>query len=286
MRELTHLDLFSGIGGFGLAAQRAGFKTIGFCEIEPYCRAVTTYHWPGVEHFSDIRKLCRRIYDCQYDEESGEAFCPRCETEFGECECVGTDQFTDTNGFPDVITGGVPCQPASLIGERRGTNDERWLWPEAIRIMRELRPRFGVFENPRAILTLESGRAWNGVVSGLVALGYDCWWDVLPAYAVGAGHRRERIILVASDADCTRLEGHSRNGGKSREQEQNRPTSTQGLFNLQIDTPKWFQAQSPVFPVVDGLPGWLAKYQLEATGNAVVPQVAYQILKAIAEIER
>ncbi len=218
----THLDLFSGIGGFALAAKWAGFETVAFCEIDPYCREVTQAHWPGVEHYQDVTKLCRRIYDCEYEEETGEANCPRCNAEFGECECIGTDQFTDTHGYPDLITGGVPCQPASLIGKRGGTDDERWLWPDTIRIMRELQPRFGVFENPPAILTLEGGRAWNGILSGLVEIGYDLWWELLPAYAVGAGHRRERVILVASDSDCAGFKGHSGNGGNGWETEPTR----------------------------------------------------------------
>jgi DNA (cytosine-5)-methyltransferase 1 len=280
LNEPTHVDLFSGIGGFALAAQWAGFRTIAFCEIESYCRAVTIKHWPKVEHYNDVRKFCRRIYDCEYDEESGEAWCPRCDEEFGECECIGTDQFTDTVGFPDLITGGVPCQPASLIGERRGTSDERWLWPDTIRIMGELRPRFGVFENPTAILTLESGRAFNGIVSGLVALGYDLWWEVFPAYAVGAGHRRERVLIVASNSDCEGLEGHARNGKTSRQEKPDRSVTAPDLRSRKLETRKWYH-QSGIQPVVNGIPGWLARHQLEAIGNAIVPQVAYEILRQI-----
>lgn len=199
MTRRGHLDLFSGIGGFSLAAEACGFQTVAFSEIDPDASRVLAHHWPEVPNLGDIRKLCRRAFDCIQNHEDDTCHCPRCDAEFGECACIGTDEFTDTHGFPDLITGGVPCQPASALGQMRGTADERWLWPEATRIMCELRPRFGLFENPPALLTLEGGRAWNGIVSGVVALGYDCWWDVFPAAAFGAGHLRERVLLVCAD---------------------------------------------------------------------------------------
>lgn len=163
-----HLDLFSGIGGFSIAAEACGFETVAFCEIDPEANIVTNHFWPHVPNLHDIRTITRDNYPYR---------------------------------LPDIIAGGVPCQPASALGLMRGTSDERWLWPDTIRIMRELRPRFGVFENPPALLTLEGGAAWNGIVSGLVASGYDLWWDVFPAAAFGAGHLRERVILVASRTD-------------------------------------------------------------------------------------
>jgi DNA (cytosine-5)-methyltransferase 1 len=167
LREVLHLDLFSGIGGFSLAAEAVGFETVAFCEIDPEANLVTAHHWPNVPNLLDIRTVTRERYP---------------------------------DIVPDLITGGVPCQPASALGLMRGTSDERWLWPDTIRIMREFRPSFGIFENPPALLTLESGDAWNGILSGLVACGYDCLWDVFPAAAFGAGHLRERIILVCVKA--------------------------------------------------------------------------------------
>src|SRR4029450_4604453 len=181
---MTHLDLFSGIGGVTLAAQWAGIETIAFAEICPYASKILARNYPDVPNLGDVRRLCRRIYDCECDEE-GNAWCPRCEEDFGECACIGTDQFTDTHGFPDVITGGVPCQPASLIGECRGSADERWLWPDTLRIVGELGPRFFLFETPPAILTLESGRAFSGILGGLAALGYDVLWEGVSAGALG-----------------------------------------------------------------------------------------------------
>lgn len=163
----THVDLFAGIGGFSLAFEAEGFRTVACSEINPDKCLVHEQHFPGVPNLGDIKGITRNPV-----------------------------------GRVDVLTGGVPCQPASALGQMRGTADERWLWPEALRLVGLFRPKFGVFENPPSLLILEGGRAWNGIVSGLVARGYDCWWDVFPAAAFGAGHLRERVLLVVADADC------------------------------------------------------------------------------------
>src|SRR4029450_4697853 len=188
-----------------------------------------------VPNLGDVRRLCRRIYDCECDEE-GNAWCPRCEEDFGECACIGTDQFTDTHGFPDVITGGVPCQPASLIGECRGSADERWLWPDTLRIVGELRPRFCLFENPPAILTLESGRAFSGILGGLAALGYDVLWECVSAGALGAGHRREQVWILAADPDSAGLERHSGDGEKQGRARPDRPVAAPDLRTRRCDS--------------------------------------------------
>jgi len=287
----THLDLFSGIGGFSLAFEAEGFKTIAFVENNREASKVLADKWPGVPNLKDVTKLCRRCYDCESyesDEDGEIIWCKRCNADFGDCECVGTDAFLDEHGTPDVITGGVPCQPASAIGQMRGTADERWLWPDTIRIMRELMPRYALFENPPSVLSVDGGRAWNGIVSELAALGYDMQWDVVPAAAIGAGHLRERIFLLCSDSDGARLERHARNEQRSREAwkcgaEQNRPTSTPDLRRLQIDTPAWYKAQSPVLPLANGIPSRLAECAIRCAGNAVVPQVAQIFARAIRQ---
>lgn len=166
--EPTVLDIFSGVGGFSLAFHAAGFRTIGFVEFNPIKRAVLEAHFTG-PFFGDIDE-----FDCS--------------------------EFLRTCGRPDVIAGGPPCQAASLLGKRLGTADTRWKWPATIRLVGELRPRYCVFENPPAILTLDEGRAFNGIVSAMAALGYDGMWDVIPAAAFGAGHWRERLCIVFADA--------------------------------------------------------------------------------------
>ena len=279
----TVLDLFSGIGGFAMATEWAGGRTMAFCEIEPYQRSVLNARFPGATIYNDVTKLCRRIYDCEpTDDDSGNVWCPRCDAEFGDCECIGTDQFTDTHGFPDVIAGGVPCQPASLVGKRNGTADARWMWPDTLRIIGELRPRFCILENPRALLTLENGDAFRGILGSFAALGYDVQWDVVSAAALGAGHRRERLWILATDADCPGLEGHPGHGQAGGRAEAHGYPAACDLRQREITGPLWYH-QSGVQPVVNGLPGRLVRDQLTSVGNSLVPQVAHVWLRAIAQ---
>ena len=276
------LDLFSGIGGFALATEWAGGRTIAFAEVAEYQSKILRARWPDVPNLGDVTKLCRRAYDCQpTDDDSGNVWCPRCDADFGECACIGTDQFTDTHGFPDVIAGGVPCQPASLVGKRHGTADARWLWPDTLRIIGELRPRFAILENPRAILTLENGNAFRGVLAGFAALGYDVQWDCVSAAALGAGHRRERLWLLATDTDSAGLERHAGDGEASGRPEARGHAPAENLREREITGPLWYH-QSGIQPVVDGLPSGLARAQLTAVGNSLVPQVAHVWLRAIA----
>lgn len=287
--NLTMLDLFSGIGGFSIAAESVGFETIAFCEIDPEASIVLSHHWPHVPNLTDIRTVTRDRYP---------------------------------HLFPYLITGGVPCQPASALGLMRGTSDERWLWPETIRVMREFRPRYGVFENPPALLTLESGDAWNGIVSGLVALGYDLWWDVFPAAAFGAGHLRERVILVCSHAasiaerieanecnaqpsgrhswrqpsacDCKALasdsvgqglQGHAGNGEDSqgREAGSRRPVAAPDLRGRVTGPDWWHEAHTGIPVLATGIPSRVVEAVSRCIGNSVVPQAIIPVMEAIAQ---
>lgn len=216
-----------------------------------------------------------------------------------------------------------------MLGKRRGTSDERWLWPDTLRAVRELRPRFCVFENPPAILTLESGRPFNGIISELSALGYVGFYDVLPAAAVGAGHLRERLFIVAAhanivaesehgdrgdvaeagdrrgwfnktagdgnstprkslpDSDRPRLERLAGNvnrscEGRERGQDQARSVAAPLIRGLESDN--WIETQSPVVPLVHGLPAGLVEASIRCVGNAVVPQCAEVILTGIREM--
>ncbi len=157
---LRHLDLFSGIGGFALAARMVGgYETVGFCEIEPYCQAVLRKHWPGVPIYDDVRSLSGR----------------------------------DT-GSVDIITGGFPCQDISSAGNKVGISGEKsGLWREYARLIREIRPRFVVVENVRDLVV----RGFGQVLGDLAEIGYDAEWDCIPAAAVGAPQLRDRLWLVA-----------------------------------------------------------------------------------------
>ena len=164
MRELTHLSLFSGIGGLDLAAEWAGFRTVGQCEWADYPRAVLEKHWPGLPRWRDIRTLTG-------------------------------DDFYEKTGLRTVtvLSGGFPCQPFSTAGKRRGKEDDRYLWPEMLRVIQEIRPRWVVGENVAGIVTL----ALDTVLSDLESIGYACQAVIIPACAVDAPHRRDRCAILA-----------------------------------------------------------------------------------------
>jgi DNA (cytosine-5)-methyltransferase 1 len=157
------LDLFSGIGGFSLGLERAGMRTVAFCEIEPFCRAVLAQHWPDVPCYDDIRTLT-------------------------------ADRLRADGIAVDVICGGFPCQDISTAGRGAGIGGERsGLWKEYARLIGELRPRYVVVENVSALLS----RGLDVVLGDMATLGYDAEWHCIPASAIGAPHRRDRLWLVA-----------------------------------------------------------------------------------------
>ena len=162
--ELTHLSLFSGIGGLDLAAEWAGFRTVGQCEWAEYPRAVLEKHWPGLPRWRDIRTLTK-------------------------------ESFYEETGLHtvDVISGGFPCQPFSVAGKQRGKEDDRYLWPEFIRVIRELWPTWVIGENVPGIINL----ALNTVLADLEAEGYEVQCFLIPACGVDAPHKRNRIVIVA-----------------------------------------------------------------------------------------
>jgi site-specific DNA-cytosine methylase len=159
MEKLRVLSLFAGIGGFDLGLERTGgFSTVAFCEIEPFAQRVLKKHWPHVHCFDDVRKL------------------------------TGADI-----GPVDVICGGYPCQPFSTAGKRQGKEDDRHLWPEFMRLVVELRPTWVIGENVAGHISM----GLDDVLADLEAEGYACRTFVVPACAVGASHRRDRVWTVA-----------------------------------------------------------------------------------------
>lgn len=271
---MKHLDLFSGIGGFALAARWAGWETVAFCEIDKWCQKILHKHWPDVPIHSDVKEL-----------------------------------HGDTVGPVDIITGGYPCQPFSVAGQRRGADDDRHVWPEAARLVRELQPAFAVFENVAGHVTL----GLDEVLSDLEGLGYTTETFVIPACAVDAWHRRDRVWIVGySDQQskhCVgkrtgRMDGNileapewnEKTDAFNESSEDVANTSRQGLSGLCSTSgiqsqhandgqySRWLP-EPAVGRMANGIPNRVDR--LRGLGNAIVPQVAHVIFEAInADLSR
>ena len=235
---LTVGSLFAGIGGFDLGLERAGMQVKWQVEIDSYCLKVLEKHWPHVRRYTDIKQV-----------------------DWSTVEPV------------DLVCGGFPCQPVSVAGKRKGTADERWLWPEFVRCFSVLRPRYIVIENVPGLLTANDGLAFAEVLRDVAACGYDAEWDCIPASAVGAPHWRDRCWAVAYtksfDARLFREEGRS------------------SLQPGNIPWREWVhrQTESPICRSDDELPE--RAYAIKALGNSIYPGVVEwigrQIIRADAE---
>lgn len=228
-------SLFSGIGGIELGLERAGgFETTWFVECEPFCQAVLQEHWPKAQVYGDITKI----------------------------------DWTTVEPI-DILTGGFPCQPHSLTGKRKASEDERDLWPEFVRAIRHLKPKWIVAENVKGLLSSEEGRFFGRVLSDLADLGYHAEWQVIPAASVGASHLRERVVLV-SYTDEIRLQGRKHDWTFFR---------PQTLPQTQV---RWELSSPHVCRTIDGIPD--RTHRLKCLGNAVVPAVAEVIAQRIKEV--
>ena len=278
-RQLTHLSLFSGIGGLDLAAEWAGFESVGQCEFADYPTKILERHWPDVPRWRDIRTL------------TGESFYER----------TGLRTV-------DIISGGFPCQPFSNAGKRRGEEDDRYLWPEMVRVIAELRPTWVVGENVAGIINM----ALDKVLSDLEGQGYATRTFLIPACGVNAPHQRYRTAIVAhanrigqfhrtdevkpaergkppqpESCRCcenmadTSSKGFQDGSGKKMPEEQDaeRYNSRGG----EPDGTRQWAVEPNVGRVAHGIPNRVDR--IKCLGNAVVPQQFYPIFKAIAEIE-
>jgi len=262
--KLTHIDLFSGIGGFSLAARWAGLDTIVFCERDKFCQKVLNKHWPGVPIHDDITTFDGTKY---------------------------------SNVF--LLTGGFPCQPFSRAGKRRGKEDDRYLWPEMLRVISETKPHWVIGENVAGFVSM----GLDGCISDLEREGYEVQAFVIPACAVKAPHRRDRVWIVANCSqqlfngtwkararrrcksanadshapytDNEGLQGHGKHGECSSER-----TSWPGTWKE-----PWIEAATRLCRVDDGLPRQVDRVnRLKALGNAVVPQIPFLIMTGILDL--
>lgn len=246
---ITHLSLFSGIGGLDLAAEWAGITTVGQCEWADYPTKVLEKHWPDVPRWRDIRTLTG-------------------------------DDFYERTGLHtvDIISGGFPCQPFSVAGKRKGKEDERYLWPEMLRIIREIQPNWVVGENVAGLVR----SALDEILSSLEAVGYSARAYSVTCRDVGGLFRGERIAIVAA----------SDNRGaavcRDRELQADAETGRRGSYIRgrapELDGRQWREIKSRPFGVADGVPDRVDR--LKCLGNAVVPQQFYPVFQAIADIER
>jgi len=297
METFKHGSLFSGIGGFDLAAEWMGWENIFHCEWNEFGQKVLKYYWPKAESFTDITK----------------------------------SDFTHYANKIDILTGGFPCQPYSSAGKRKGKDDERHLWPQMLRAIREISPRFVVGENVRGLTNWNGGMVFEEVCAELEAIGYQVAPIIIPACGVGAPHRRERVWFVAyaygadqrndtgannreakeirrenqgdvsrefcGDGDVTDTSSGGIQGyggrGKNGEFQTNEFNENNSKRQPRMDWEK-FPTQSPICGGDDGLPTELdgitfSKWRNESIkgyGNAIVPQVAYEIFKAIIAVEK
>lgn len=270
---MKHGSLFSGIGGFDLAAEWLGIENIFQVEIDPFCNQVLQKNFPNTQRYGDIRSF----------------------------------PASDYAGRIDVLTGGFPCQPFSSAGKQKGREDTRHLWPEMLRVISSIKPTWVIAENVRGLLSIESGLAFEQVCVDLENEGYEVQPFLIPACAVDAPHKRERIWFIAHctnariedvqerkdkifQADVANAECQGYQGEKHQKRSRSR-------YSRRTQWHKhWFEVATEFCSVDDGLSVELGEFkrskaghrneQIKAYGNAIVPQVAYKIFQSIIYAER
>ena len=303
---MKQASLFSGIDGFGLAASWMGWETLFCCEINEFCLPILKYHFPKSIHYGDIKAV----------------------------------DFSIWRGKIDILTGGFPCQPFSVSGQRKGSDDDRYLWPEMLRAIREIRPTWVIGENVAGITSmvqpgseievesqtfvfeennketlLEQEYVIETICKDLEREGYTVQPIIIPACAVGAPHRRDRVWFIAN-SNVERFQGGESCGFNKKHIQSERSCKTQTssdsngiglrtegdgvgeprLVDKKSSNYDWrnFPTQSPICVRNDGIPYELggitfSKWRVEslkAFGNAIVPQVYLEICKAIESVSK
>ena len=249
--EKSHGSLFSGIGGFDLAAEKAGWKNEFNCEIDPFCRKVLKKNFKESIQYEDITR---------------------------------TD-FSIWRGRIHVLSGGVPCQPFSKAGLQKGKGDERYLWHEYVRAIRECNPQWFVAENVSGLLTTNNGIEYENIISQLEIEGYETLTVLLPASSVGAYHIRERVWIIGRSKMGVDTNTETQRLGEIFNKIQKE--RTQGSAKLFGDVLRfhWYETISRIHRKFNGLSRRMDGHRNRALGNAVDPRVVYQIFKTIDSLE-
>jgi DNA (cytosine-5)-methyltransferase 1 len=315
---LKHLDLFSGIGGFSLGFEKtSGFETVAFCEKDKFCQSVLKKHWNNIRIYDEIRNLKGKEINA------------------------------------DVVTGGFPCQPFSVAGKRKGTDDDRYLWDEMLRVITEVKARWIVGENVAGIVNIQEGKVLQQIQKDLESEGFQVQCLIIPASGVGAWHQRKRIFVIGcnvsnsdnngshrpkrnatiesgneqkdrlsigNDKDVSNSKNRIRkqtewqrrksfgrrsndrswlenerskaksnvsnsNGERQQKQLWSKPTEKE---KSGFECESWWQTQSRICGIPDGIQTKLDKdraNRIKALGNSIVPEIAYEIAKAILVAE-
>ena len=244
------LDLFSGIGGFSLGLERAGFETVAFCEIEDYPRKVLAKHWPGVPIYDDVREL------------------------------TAERLISDGIGDIDVITGGFPCQDLSICGHQLGFEGVRSsLYAEMQRLVGECMPRWTIFENVTGLLTGDEGRWFSRFLNDLASLGYDAQWHCISASAIGAAHHRDRVWIIAYPHGAN-VEGVVFPESMGTYSEESRRRQHSRAIDACIPADDFSGSGRDSYDVPASMD------RLKSLGNSVVPKIPELIGRAIMEAER
>lgn len=257
---MNHGSLFSGVGGFDLAAEWMGWENKFHCEWNEFCKRVLKYYWPDAKSYGDIDK---------------------------------TD-FTIWRGCIDVLSGGFPCQPYSTAGKRQGKEDVRHKWPQMLRAIREIQPGYVVGENVRGLTNWNGGMVFDEVQADLEAEGYEVLPFLLPACGVNADHRRDRIWFIAHNFSIGRRKtSEGRLGLEERILRQSRWDKSTVGYKARINQ-TWLETATILCSSPDGVSRELdgitfSKWRNESIksyGNAIVPQIVFQLFKVIEQINQ
>jgi DNA (cytosine-5)-methyltransferase 1 len=331
---IRHGSLFTGIGGFDLAAEWMGWENVFQVEWDKYCHKILAKNFPETLRFGDIMEFNRQLKDGKIiTNANGGGYVHgklKEQPTEGGVNALGQPDNGNSHGrvdigHIDIISGGFPCQPFSHAGKRKGTDDSRYLWPAMLETIRILKPSFVVGENVAGLVSMENGKTLDRILSDLANEGYTTEQFIIPACGVGAWHRRDRIWIVAYKSG-ERLEGefgkelqgggdgftdsyknvsihYSKNNSLTTNTQWTFPNSFsrgqsgQGQYEQPINTAEAKNRQAVKFEsgsssdqwgtepsmgrVANGIPNRVDR--LKGLGNAIVPQVAYQIFKAIEE---